>query len=121
MTQEEINAKANHALENYGVCDSVGRICYVDGYVEGYTQAQADSLADKSKTILEKVHKLYGVTVAGKERTYNESLGNAFIRGAEWASKEIISKAAEWIYNNQPTIGDSMLEYVDKFRRAMEV
>ena len=87
MMQVEINAKANHALENYDVCDSVGRICYVDGYVEGYTQAQADSLAEKGKTILEKAHELYGVTVAGKERTYNESLGNAFIRGAEWAQQ----------------------------------
>lgn len=117
--QEEINAKANHALENYDVRDSVDRICYVDGYVEGYTQAQADSLADKGKTILEKAHELYVGTDAGKERTYNESLGNAFIRGAEWAKEEIISKAAEWIYNNQPTIGDSMLEYIDKFRKAM--
>lgn len=43
MTQEEIKAKAEASLEEYEIYDSVGCICYVDGYEEGYTQALIDN------------------------------------------------------------------------------
>lgn len=65
-------------------------------------------------------HDHYKINIDMRSHLPSDFTCDGWMQGAEWASKEIISKAAEWIYNNQPTIGDSMLEYVDKFRRAME-
>lgn len=44
---------------------------------------------------------------------------DGWMQGTRWATKELIDKAARWIYNNPPSIGDSMREYIDKFRKAM--
>lgn len=46
MNKDEIHNKAEQALEKYDIYDSVGCICYVDGYEDGYTQALADLHTD---------------------------------------------------------------------------
>ena len=55
-----------------------------------------------------------------EDSCHTSSTQKHFCDGAEWAKQELVNKAAEWIYNNQPTIGDSMRKYIEKFRQAME-
>lgn len=50
-----------------------------------------------------------------------EDVQDAFEQGAEWADRTMLERACEWLEENPPMRFDDVQNYVEQFKKAMEL